>query len=371
MDSASGSTEARGQQGLFFAFPIAIGDIGGTAQGLIMHPSPWGIPLGIGIYGTSGNPAEPTMWIALEHEVSWLRPSAPLDKSIIELMHAQRYAADCRAATGSEPYLAIEENPNDPPDFIITNVAGSRMGLECAVFSIEERRGAQALFNNLRSKLVFQQRHRTGHLTGCSVIVWFGKDQSPDTRPPKKSDDVAVEELIQALSKYTPDIDSLRVQFSTGMPPEMPSLNTGNTTKDATFYAIPFLGSAPSGPFASISGYEIELAYTTTHTASSVSAVMEKLVSDHDQDGVDTLLITSGGPDRNGMMHPLEQVLSDFYLENPKELQTNFIKSVILHRWPTGDAYELLANPPKKLWPQIYREHTPSHQPFMVNQTKS
>ena len=103
------------------------------------------------------------------------------------------------------------------------------------------------------------------------------------------------------------------------------------------------------------------------HTASSVAAVVEKLVRDHDKEGVDTLLITSGGPDRDGVMHPMEQVVSDFYLQNPLVLKTDHISRIIMHRWPTGDAYDLLENPPKLLWTAIYQGHTPAHQPFVVN----
>ena len=366
----SGESEDKGsndQQGWFFAFPISIGDVGGQATGITAIPSPWAVPLMIGICGTSGSSPEPTLWIALEQEIPWIRPSARLDKEMVELMHVQRFAADCRSATGVELYAAIEGNPEDPPDFFVTLDDGNRGGLECAAFSVEERRGAQALFRNLKNKLAFQQRHRTGHLTGCSVIVWFGKGQSPDTRPPRKNDDVAVEELIEALSQYRPNVEDLRTQFSTGMPPQMPPLGTGSAPKDATFYAVPMLNSIPVGPFTSISGYDVVLAYSTKHTASSVSAVVEKLVRDHDKEGVDTLLITSGGPDRDGVMHPMEQVISDFYLQNPKVLKTDYISRVIMHLWPTGDAYDLLENPPKRLWPAIYQGHTPAHQPFVVN----
>lgn len=370
MSDASEHEGGNEQRGWFFAFPVSIGDVGGEVAGINVIPSPWGVPLMIGMYGTSGSSPEPTLWIALEQEIPWVRPSARLDKEIIELMHVQRFAADCRSATGIELYAAIEGNQKDPPDFFVTLGDGNRSGLECAAFSVEERRGAEALFKNLRNKLAFQQRHRTGHLTGCSVIVWFGKGQSPDTRPPRKSDDVAAEELIEALAQYRPNVENLRMQFSSGMPPQMPSLGTTSTPRDATFYAVPMLNSIPVGPFASLSGYDIVLAYSTMHTASSVAAVVQKLVRDHDKKDVDTLLITSGGPDRDGVMHPLEQLVSDFYLQNPLVLKTDYISRVIMHRWPTGDAYDLLENPPKRLWPAIYQGHTPAHQPFMVSRAE-
>jgi hypothetical protein len=235
-------------KGHFWAFPVSIGDIGSERAEVITIPSPWDVPLMIGIYGTSGSLPEPTLWLALEQEIPWIRPGARLDREIMELMHAQRFAADCRGSTGVEPYAAIAGIQNDPPDFYITHPDGSRGGLECVSFSIEERRGAQSLFRNIKNKLAFQQRHRTGHLTGCSVLVWLGKDQNPNTRPPRKNDDAAAEELIEALSQYRPDIDGLRIQFSSGMPPQMPPLVTGCAPQDATFYAVPMLSSIPVVP---------------------------------------------------------------------------------------------------------------------------
>jgi hypothetical protein len=356
------SRSANSPQGTFFTVPVRIGEVGGKADGMIMLPSPWGVPLGMGLYGTTGDQAEQTLWISLDQEITWLHTAIPLEKRAIEKIHVQRFAADCRRATGRDPYNSIETSTVDPPDFLVRGGEGKVKGLECAAFSIEERRGAQALFNNFKSKLVIQPRNRTGHLSGSSILTWFGRGQNPDSRPPKKNDDAAAKELISALVQYRPDMDTLRRAFSIGMHPQMPPLATNQTPRDASFYSVPLLGAMPTGPFTSATGYDIALSYTTTHTASTVSAVIRKLVSDHDQEGVDKFLITSGGPDRLGSIHPAEQILSDFYLKNSASLKTKYIRSVIFHRWPTGDAYELLGDQPKKLWPAIYRDYLPAHQ---------
>jgi hypothetical protein len=359
---------AKGSEGYFIAMPISVPGEPSSVDGMIMSPSPWGVPLVVGMAGQSGTPSEPTRWLALEQAIPWVRPNAPLSKAILEWAHVQRFAADCRAATGSEAFAAIEPNPNDPPDFFATLLDGQRIGVELAAFAIEERRSAEALFRNLRDKLVLQHRHRTGHLTGCTVIVWYGKDQNPNTRPHRKTDDAAVEELIEALVAYRPDIAALRMQVSAGMPLQMPPLGTETISADATFYAVPFLNAIPTGPFVSITGYNIVLAYTTVHTTASVAATLQRLVREHDKDGVDTLLITSGAPDRYGAMYPLEQVTADFYLQHPAVLHTNHISRIILHRWATGDAYDISVNPPKQLWPPVYQGHVPAHQLFVVGE---
>jgi hypothetical protein len=351
----------------FIAMPVSVPDAS-AVDAMIMSPSPWGVPLIVGMAGQSGAPSEPTRWLALEQPIPWTRPDAPLNKAVLEWAHVQRFAADCRGSTGSEAFAAIEPNPNDPPDFFATMPDGQRVGVELAAFAIEERRSAEALFKNLRDKLVLQHRHSTGHLTGCTVIVWYGKDQNPTTRPHKKTDDAAAEELIEALVAYRPDITRLRMQISAGMPLQMPPLGTETISADATFYAVPFLNAVPTGPFVSITGYNIVLAYTTVHTRASVNTTVQRLVREHDKDGVDTFLITSGAPDRNGAMYPLEQVISEFYLEHPATLQTDHISRVILHRWATGDAYDISESPPKQLWPSIYQGHVPAHQLFVARE---
>jgi hypothetical protein len=366
-DAASAGSVKTGE-GYFIAMPISVPDAPSMVEEMIMSPSPWGVPLVVGMAGQSGTPSEPTRWLALEQAIPWIRPDAPLNKAALEWAHVQRFAADCRGATGNEVFAAIEPNPNDPPDFFATLPGGERIGLELAAFAIEKRRSAEALFRNLRDKLVLQHRHRTGHLTGCTVIVWYGKDQNPNTRPHRKTDDAAVEELIEALVAYRPDVAALRMQVSAGMPLQMPPLGTETISADATFYAVPFLNAIPTGPFVSITGYNIVLAYTTVHTAASVAATIQRLVGEHDKDGVDTLLITSGAPDRSGSMYPLEQVTADFYLQYPVVLHTDHISSVILHRWATGDAYDISADPPKRLWPSLCQGHVPAHQLFVVGE---
>jgi hypothetical protein len=140
----------------------------------------------------------------------------------LEWAHVQRFASDWRSATGSEAFAAIESNTEDPLDFQAILPGGQRAGVELAAFAIEERRAAQALFRNLQVKLLYQQRHRTGHLTGCTVIIWYGKDQNPNSRPHKKTDDAAADEIIEALVAYRPDVDALRMSMSAGIPPQMP-----------------------------------------------------------------------------------------------------------------------------------------------------
>src|ERR1035441_3026148 len=132
--------------------PVSMVDVSGTVEAMIFSPSPWGVPLVVGMTGKSGAPPEPTLWLALEQPIPWVRPDAPLSKPLLEWAHVQRFAADWYGATGTEAFAAIEPNPVDPPDFLATLSDGTRAGVELVAFAIQERRGAEALFKNLRDR---------------------------------------------------------------------------------------------------------------------------------------------------------------------------------------------------------------------------
>jgi hypothetical protein len=351
------------EPGWSLAYPIFLPK-GATLEHFLVGPSPWGMPLALGVAGTTDR-SEPAVWLSLEQPVAWMRPDARLDKAFVEFAHLQRFAADARLASGADPYTAIEQNQTDPPDFFAWQEDGARVGVELAAFSIEERRQAQALFGVLKKRLIDQQRHRTGHLAGTCVVVRFGEGQNPNTRPPRTTDEAAADELIEALVTYRPDVERLRVDLADGGPVQLPPLGDITTPRQATFFAMPLLNASPTGLFHTLTGFEIALSYTTCHTAATVGETLDRLVQDHDKPGVDVLVLSVGAPDRNGAMYPLEQFLSDLYLTHPRVLTTNNIARVIMHRWGTGDAFDLLPDPPQRLWPPLYAGVVPAHQPFV------
>ena len=109
---------------------------------------------------------------------------------------------------------------------------------------------------------------------------------------------------------------------------------------------MPLAGNAPSTMLFTFAGFEIGLAYTSIITAKVAWQEIQRLVDDHDQAGVDILLITSGAPDQNGNIFPAEESLGSFILDNPLGLPSppKNIKRVWLHSWTTGRATELYPN---------------------------
>ena len=66
-----------------------------------------------------------------------------------------------------------------------------------------------------------------------------------------------------------------------------------------------------------LTGFELGLAYTSLRTAQAAWQEIQRLVDQHDQAGVDILLITSGAPDQHGQIYPAEEAIASFLLETP------------------------------------------------------
>src|SRR6185437_10015455 len=109
------------------------------------------------------------------------------------------------------------------------------------------------------------------------------------------------------------------------------------------FYAIPLVGATPTTMLFTMAGFELGLAYTTVLTAQAAWQEVQRLVDQHDQPGVDKLLITADAPDRRGQIFPAEEAIASFLLETPLGLTRppSHIKQVLLHSWATGHAAEL------------------------------
>lgn len=99
----------------------------------------------------------------------------------------------------------------------------------------------------------------------------------------------------------------------------------------------------PGSVMFTIHGFEIGMAYTSLITSSAAWQIVQKLVDDHDQPGVDVLIITAGAPDGRGNVYPAEEALAVFLVDNPGVLARlpTHVKKVWLHSWSTGRATAL------------------------------
>ena len=341
---------------------------GMTFTGISMSALPWMSPSYTAVLGaTTSNPPEPAVTITFEWPIPWLRTLTPIEKTDREILYVRRFSADQALVTGVHAFSNVQPgpHPNLAPDTTVTTDQGI-LGVESTSLTVEKRRGAYKLFQLLRRRILEQDPTAFANLVGHVIYVWFEDPNKPGMLLPfRKNDDAAVIELLQELASYKPKTDQMWTSGG-ALPQQAPPLPLASTQKGARFYAMPLASSAPSTMLFTFTGFEIGFAYTSIITAKEAWQELQRLVDDHDQPGVDILLITAGGPDQNGLVFPAEEGLARFILDNPLGLPTapKNIKRVLLHSWATGHAVGLY---PKltSLFGPLYHSLVPEHSPLV------
>jgi hypothetical protein len=365
------------QGGFMHMLPVVLPE-GMTLTYLSFAMLPWLAPSYSGVVGTTAaNAPEATVAVTFEWPITWLRTIQEIPKVEREILFVRRFSADQVLATGMHAFSNVRPglHPNRPPDTTVTTDQGA-LGVESTCLTLEDRRRAHALFKRLRRPVLEQEPGVFAKLAGYMIYVWF---QEPGRLPGlalplKKNDDEATMELLRELAAYTPQPGQM--WMPSGPPPEQaPALPLATTSAGAQFYAIPLVGNAPSTMLYTFAGFELRLAFTSLLTAQAAWQEIQRLVDQHDQAGVDILLITSGGPDQHGQIFPAEEAIASFLLETPIGLtrQPSHIKRVFLHSWTTGQAAELHPTV-KTMFGPLYQSFLPEHYPLIVpaasNQTE-
>jgi len=331
---------------------------------------PWLSPSYSGVVGTTAvNLSEPVVAVTFEWPITWLRTLQEIPKVEREILLVRRFSTDQALATGTHAFSNVRPGPhsNQAPDTIVTTDQGM-LGVESTCLTLQDRRGAHGLFQHLRKQILMQEPAAFAKLAGYMIYAWFEEPGGPPglALPLKKNDDEAVTELLRELAAYTPQPGQM--WMPSGPPPEQaPPLPLSRTSKGARFYAIPLVGNSPSTMLYTLAGFELGLAYTSLRTAQAAWQEIQRLVDQHDQAGVDILLITAGAPDQHGQIYPAEEALASFLLETPVGLTRppSHIKRVFLHSWATGHAAELHPTM-RTMFGPLYQSFQPEHHPLLV-----
>jgi hypothetical protein len=110
------------------------------------------------------------------------------------------------------------------------------------------------------------------------------------------------------------------------------------------------------------------LSFQSDHSATVEWVNLRTAVARKDRPENDCLLIMAGAPDQFGRCFQSEEVLAHFLLDNSEPLTSIYLSSVVLHFWSTGEAFELLGEQPKRLWPAMYKGFSPPAHPFVDGQ---
>jgi len=259
-------------------------------------------------------------------------------KAELERLHLERFITDFTIATTKPPYTEIQR-AGDPPDFLCLS-GGVLVNVDCAQLAIQNRRAVNGLFERLRRAILSTPRERFSRLRGCVVYVWFEGSDGKLSMPFSSADDRALVNLVELLIGYEPQPSALQLPTDT-LPEQAPMLPTAEG-EGCRFYAVQMADAVPTSEFFTRTGFELGLAYTTNHSRPSASDELARVVAKHDQDGIDHLLLTAGGPNVNGLIHLSEHVLSAFLLETPPVFpKPNHLSKVMLHLWQTGAIVQL------------------------------
>jgi hypothetical protein len=309
-----------------------------------------GEPSLIGLRGTNSE-GEGILVIGSEQPIPF---TTIRHKAEVEALHVERFRVDCRARGGGEPFTSVRPGL-DPPDFFVRAQESSEkeMGLECTRLANGERLSAQAQMDRLERELLAAPRESRSRIAGCVVRVRIF-DPATLMGPPFKSGDPRLNEIVELVLSLDPETSQLP---DGPFPPQLPPEAAAQTPTGAAGASITSLtpGHRPS-PFMRRSGFELVLDFTTTHTTTSVAQTVAEVVEKKDIEVNEILLITAGGPDRLGLIHPGEELVAGLLLDGiaDLDLRPSPLRRVVLHRWAAGDAWEIHPTRRRVVAPQAH-----------------
>lgn len=311
-------------------------DIGLTDISMLTGLTPWGSVRVMGLSGTGVDGLRHVV-IASDWPMPYLDGVDRLQKSEVEFLHLSTYMTDWLNAIGKSRYDLIEPGGN-PPDFVCSR-NGFQIGVECTSFTIERRRLVNGLFKAIRAAAFREDRDHFPGIQACTVYMWF--DSSVKSLPPSVFETGKVAQIVTALSEYRADFGGLIVPYGE-TPEKAPNLSLQRVAQGCTFYAAPMAGDPPASNFYRRLGFEVGVAYTTRHSAATGWQELQRLIAAHDNQDVQDLLVTVGGPDAGGLGYLSEEVLMDFLLAAPLAVpRPSHIATVTLHFWSSGRIVEV------------------------------
>lgn len=237
--------------------------------------------------------------------------------------------------------------------------------------TVIERRAAFGLFKRVRAALVrsaAESRSRFAALAGLVVYMSFEGAAGKPEFPPGSSDANAVSKIVERLSEFRPEIDPTWVEGD--IPPvQAPPITMGSTSFGCRFHAAPFTNALPDTPFFISTGFEVGFGMLSIHRPAGAWQQVVEIVERKDREGTDDLIITVGGPDRDGYAFPSEELVADLALRFAAQPPiAQHLSSVRLHFWTTGRIVQLIPERAEIVEPFYRGGLVPSHSQFSLNE---
>jgi hypothetical protein len=310
-----------------------------TADTVYLRGGRWQPPPLYGLIGSRAGSADRVLLIANETPIELLVAPSTLETPAVEQLHFDKFCSDWLVVHGNRPYehAAAGLDRSAAPDFTATKGGNERVGVDCVQFAIEGRRLANAQFAAIKRTIAASEPERFSHLGGLLVYVWVQTEAglALPLRPRQQSG------LLDALTAYRYQPGSGET-VGIGMPETAPPLDIAETGEGWRFYATPLLIAAPSSPFFYRMGFEMAFVFGSEHTPQSGWADLLRRVVDHDQPAISELVVTIGGPDRNGYIHPSEEAIFDLMLQDVRwSYEPKHLTAIYVHGWETGRIIQL------------------------------
>jgi hypothetical protein len=306
-----------------------------------------GVPFGAVQLGGKADNGEPMLHLVTEQPERVAGFEREVSKQILERLHLEKFRFDYLLRRGAIPFDDVRSG-DDPPDFILIT-RGAEARLDCAALTIQHRRRAYDRFRRLTERLAAGAGRRDfSGLKGTAVAVWFGERMEQE--PPGRSDDALVDPLLDMLADATVDRDAHRrlmeeVDKAHGLPQQLPQgfLTEGSTPdRGVGFFANVVCEPEQAEDILGPAGFSIALHMPQPLTLDDVRAELERLTLKHDKPEIESLLVTAGGPDRNGIRYPAEELVAAQLAEGGDlALEAQHIQEVFLHLWGSCDVSDV------------------------------
>jgi hypothetical protein len=245
------------------------------------------------------------------------------EKETGEEHHLERFRADYRHATRTDPFDGFRRGP-DPPDFLVSR-GTDEVGLDVTQMVLRQRVEAHEGLQELRQaalmcgRKVFRRLH--GYILQVSLV-----DRSGNWKP-------MIEKTLDAFALLDPRPRRTDVWH--------PDLSSGAETivrigDDEGWATAGPLREALAASFYGVMGFDIAQAFPTLVSATEAWELLQTLVARHDKPGNEELLVSCGAPVGGGFAFPSDIVTGSLVIDEADAgsiLQAAYVKKVYLHSW--------------------------------------
>jgi hypothetical protein len=169
-----------------------------------------------------------------------------------------------------------------------------------------------------------------------------------DELPPKRMDDTVITPLLDALAAATVDRNAT-VAFaaevaSKGFPATLPPIVSEGKIDDgrAGFVANIVCDPEQANQQFGALGFGLQLHLPNLVTLTEMRSELQRIVSSHDRPEIEYLLVTAGGPDREGIRYPAEELFAALLMQDQDcVVSAVHVRCVTLHLWSAAEVRQI------------------------------